>query len=197
MKIYFAGPLFTTYVRAFIARQAEVLRQNGIEPFVPHERFNSMISPERVAALVQQEVIGADEVGETFDAEAVMELVRKGRLTRQQLGLPEINPEVIFDTDYAGLAEANAVVALLDGTQVDDGTACEIGIFYAMTRTDPAKKGVLGYITDSRGVRQRGRGFGQNMFVLGVIEECGAIYDDFNQVIQQLKRWDAELNADA
>ncbi len=195
MKIYFAGPLFTPYVRNYISEHADILRKNGIEPFVPHEKFNSMISPERVDILIQQGVIGAGEVGEKFNAEAVMELVRKGRLTHEQLGLSETNPAMIFETDYAGLAEANAVVALLDGTQVDDGTACEIGIFYAMTRTDPTKKGVLGFVTDFRGTRQRTHGFGQNMFVLGVIEECGAIYDNFADVIRRLKSWNAELNA--
>jgi nucleoside 2-deoxyribosyltransferase len=195
MKIYFAGPLFTPYVRSFISEHAQILRDNGIEPFVPHERFNSMISPERVRALVEQGAIGADELGGTFNPEAVMDLVRDGRLTRDQLGLPATTPPMIFETDYAGLVSANAVVAILDGTQVDDGTACEIGIFYAMTRSDPSKKGVVGFITDSRGTRQRARGYGQNMFVLGVIEERGKIVDRFDDVIAQLKAWEAELKA--
>ena len=37
MKIYFAGPLFTPYERDYISACARVLREHGIDPFVPHE----------------------------------------------------------------------------------------------------------------------------------------------------------------
>ena len=50
----------------------------------------------------------------------------------------------IFAKDWQGLSEADAVVAVLDGPMVDDGTACEIGIFYALMQADPSKKGILG-----------------------------------------------------
>jgi nucleoside 2-deoxyribosyltransferase len=88
------------------------------------------------------------------------------------------------------------VVALLDGTQVDDGTACEIGIFYGLLREDPYKKGIAGFMTDSRGLRRIEHGYGLNLFVLGVIEECGKVFSDFEDVVDQLKAWDAELRAD-
>jgi len=193
MKIYFAGPLFTPYVRDFISKHAQILRDNGIDPFVPHERFNSFITPSKVDALIEAGLIGREELPEKFDPEAVMGLVRSGRITREQLDLPAINPQVIFDTDYEGLASANAVIAILDGTQVDDGTACEIGIFYGLTLQDPARKGIIGLMTDSRGLKKKDHGFGVNLFVLGVIEECGKITDSFDEVIRQLKTWDAEL----
>ncbi len=38
MKIYAAGPLFTPYHRAFIARNAQRLREAGFICYVPHER---------------------------------------------------------------------------------------------------------------------------------------------------------------
>ncbi len=38
---------------------------------------------------------------------------------------------LIFDTCRLGIERCNCVVALLDGTQVDDGTAWEIGYAYA------------------------------------------------------------------
>ena len=193
MKIYFAGPLFTPYVRAFISKHAQILRDNGIDPFVPHEKFNSFITPARVDSLVESGLLQRDELPEKFDPDAVMGLVRAGRITREQLGLPPMTPQVIFDTDYEGLASANAVVAILDGTQVDDGTACEIGIFYALTRRDPARKGIVGLMTDLRGLRKKDRGYGVNLFVLGAIEECGKVTDSFDEVIQQLKTWEAEL----
>ena len=52
----------------------------------------------------------------------------------------------IFAKDMDGLGPADAVLALLDGPTVDDGTACEIGIFYALMQSDPAKKGVIGFL---------------------------------------------------
>jgi nucleoside 2-deoxyribosyltransferase len=66
-----------------------------------------------------------------------------------ELALPDTaNAERIFAKDWIGLSEANAVLALLDGPLIDDGTACEIGIFYALMQTDPAKKGIIGLVTD-------------------------------------------------
>src|SRR5437867_10563369 len=38
MKIYMAGPLFTPYHRAFIARNAQRLSEAGFICYVPHER---------------------------------------------------------------------------------------------------------------------------------------------------------------
>lgn len=189
MKIYFAGPLFTPYVRAFISERAKILRSHGIEVFVPHERFNGMVTREKVENLVKAGLVNSEALND-FNPEYIMSLVRSGKLRREDLGLPVMTPETIFDTDYEGLDSSNAVLALLDGTQVDDGTACEIGIFYGAMQTDSQnKKGIIGYITDSRGVRQRDSGFGQNLFVLGVIEASGGIFDDFDQVIEQLLRW--------
>ena len=193
MKIYFAGPLFTPYVRQFISDHARILRSKGIEVFVPHERFNQMITIERVISLVDQGLLPVT-MKEEFDPEQIMAMVRDGKLTRDQLGLPKMTPETIFGTDLEGLDCANAVLALLDGTQVDDGTACEIGIFFGQMQTDRKnKKGIVGYITDSRGVRQRETGFGQNLFVLGALEASGGIHSDFNQVVDLMMQWKIEL----
>jgi nucleoside 2-deoxyribosyltransferase len=171
MKIYFAGPLFTPYVRQFISEHAQILRENNIEPFVPHESFKPVIAPEIVESLVEQGLLKQEDLKEQSASDLAIELLRKGRLTREQLGLPPRSPELIFEKDYAGLAGANAMVALLDGTQVDDGTACEIGIFYGLLREDPSKKGIVGFMADSRGLRRANHGYGINLFVLGVIEE--------------------------
>lgn len=53
----------------------------------------------------------------------------------------------IFDRCREHLDKADAVVALLDGTQVDDGTAWEIGYFFARRR--PGKP-IIGIRTDFR-----------------------------------------------
>jgi hypothetical protein len=58
-------------------------------------------------------------------------------------------------------------------------------------RRDASKKGIVGFLTDSRGLNKAQHGYGLNMFVLGVLEECGAIYDDFGDVVKQLKAWDS------
>jgi nucleoside 2-deoxyribosyltransferase len=53
----------------------------------------------------------------------------------------------IFRRCKAGLDRAHVVIALLDGTQVDDGTAWEIGYFFA-TKATEAK--IIGIRTDFR-----------------------------------------------
>jgi hypothetical protein len=103
---------------------------------------------------------------------------------------------VIFETDYEGLAAADAVVAVLDGTQVDDGTACEIGIFSAITLRDPSKKGIIGYMTEFRGLSRADHGYGLNLFVEGVegvIEVFGMVSGNFDDVIAQLQAWAVDL----
>lgn len=197
MKIYFAGPLFTPYVREFISRHAQILRDNGIEPFVPHESFRPSVTPEVLNRLQQRGLVTAADMAHGTAVDLIADLIYKGRVTREELGLPPTSPEVVFDKDYEGLSSANAVVALLDGTQVDDGTACEIGIFCGLMRKDPTKKGIVGFVTDFRGLRRAKRGWGINLFVLGVIEECGMIYDEFSDVVRQLKTWQAELEPKA
>lgn len=101
----------------------------------------------------------------------------------------------VFEKDYDALAAAHAVVALLDGPMVDDGTACEIGMFYILTRSDPAKKGILGLCTDSRvaRARQEYEAKGMNLYLLGAIEDVGAVYDTIDEILAVLLRWKAEL----
>ena len=59
------------------------------------------------------------------------------------LAAGDTSAATIFAKDWRGLAEADAVVAVLDGPMVDDGTACEIGIFYALMQADPTKKALF------------------------------------------------------
>lgn len=109
-----------------------------------------------------------------------------------------IDAEVVFAKDGTGLFPAHAVVALLDGPMVDDGTACEIGIFYGMKRYDATKKGVIGLLTDTRFIGSHGRtieGRGVNLFVLGCIEAMGAVTSSVDEVLEVLTRWRDELAA--
>lgn len=193
MKIYFAGPLFTPYVRQFISDHAQILRDNGIEPFVPHESFRPEVTDQMVESLMQKGLLTKEALQQKPAVKLVADLVRAGTVGRGELGLAPVTPQVIFEKDLGGLAASNAVVALLDGTQVDDGTACEIGIFHGLMREDPSKKGIIGFLTDFRALRNAKNGYGINVFVLGVIEEGGMILDNFEDVIRQIKAWDAEL----
>jgi len=143
MRVYFAGPLFTPYERAFIDECAARLRAEGIDVFVPHE--NALAS------------------GDT-------------------------SPATIFAKDWKGLSEANAVVALLDGPTVDDGTACEIGMFYALMQNDPAKKGIVGLLTDLRSTLGH-EGHGLNLFIEGCVEAAGEVCGSLDEVVAVLAGW--------
>ena len=93
----------------------------------------------------------------------------------------------IFATDRPGVEGANAMLAILDGPSVDDGTACEIGMFHALMQHDPSKKGIVGLLTDIRGAR--GESLGINLFVQGVIENAGRIVPTFDEAVQTLRGW--------
>src|SRR5919201_1728043 len=143
MQVYFAGPLFTPYERAFIDECTARLRAEEIDVFVPHE--NALASG-------------------------------------------DISAATIFAKDWAALSKANAVVALLDGAMVDDGTACEIGIFYALMQGDPAKKGIVGLLTDLRSTLGH-EGHGLNLFVEGCIEAGGKVCGTLDEVVEVLAGW--------
>ena len=104
------------------------------------------------------------------------------------LAAADTAPATIFAKDWDGLSNAEAVVALLDGPLVDDGTACEVGIFYALMQADPAKKGIVGLLTDLR--RTLGHeGHGLNLFVHGCIEAGGKVCGSLDEVVAALDGW--------
>ena len=143
MKIYFAGPLFTPYERAFIDECARALRAEGFDVFVPHEH---------------ELAVGLD-----------------------------VTAGWIFAKDRPGIEGADAMLAILDGPSIDDGTACEIGMFHALMQSDPAKKGIVGLLTDIRGLR--GESGGVNLFVQGAIEDAGRIVSSFDEALEVLRGW--------
>jgi nucleoside 2-deoxyribosyltransferase len=104
-----------------------------------------------------------------------------------ELAQSDTTPGWIFAKDMEGLGPADAVLALLDGPVVDDGTACEVGIFYALMQADPAKRGVVGLLTDLRGAR--GESSGLNLFVEGCIEATGGeVVRTFDDALAALRR---------
>ena len=65
---------------------------------------------------------------------------------------------------------ANVVVlAVLDGTEVDDGTACEIGKFSEPLRTGTRRGAIIGLMTDIRTLRGTDDAPHMNLFVRGYI----------------------------
>jgi Nucleoside 2-deoxyribosyltransferase len=96
-------------------------------------------------------------------------------------------PAAIFDKDREGLEAADAVLALLDGPSVDDGTACEIGLFHGLMQADPSRRGIVGLLTDMRGTR--GDGHRLNLFVQGCIETGGGrIVGTLDEAVAELRR---------
>ena len=99
----------------------------------------------------------------------------------------DITPAWVFAKDRPGIEGADALLAILDGPSVDDGTACEIGMFHALMQSDPSKKGIVGLLTDPRG--SRGESTGVNLFVQGVIEDVGQIVGSIDEVRDVLRGW--------
>lgn len=100
-----------------------------------------------------------------------------------------------FDNDFGGIHKANAILAIINGTEVDDGTACEIGIFYTLMQTDPTKKGIVALHDDYR-TQTSGEGKGLNAFVLGCIRDAGVICRTVDEAVEQLVIWKEELEAE-
>ncbi len=101
-------------------------------------------------------------------------------------------PIDIFDMDYDMVAEADAIVALLDDPDISSGLACEIGLFWSMMQTDTRKKGVLGLLTDDRAYRRAAAGVpAVNAFTLGCVLDVGCVYRDLDKIIAHLHGWNA------
>ena len=98
--------------------------------------------------------------------------------TRTSPSSRELTPEEVFRVDSRGVRDANILLAWLDGPVVDDGTACEIGMFAQLVAGgDPRYRGIVGLVTDLRLQRRRGdaAGDGMNLFVIGAIESAGRV----------------------
>lgn len=99
-----------------------------------------------------------------------------------------------LDNDFAAISGADAMLALINGTEVDDGTAAEIGIFYALMQRDPSKKGIVALHDDWR-TKEKGEGKALNLFVAGCLGKCGVICHNLDDAIRQLQAWQAEMAA--
>ena len=106
----------------------------------------------------------------------------------QGLSGRDATAEKIFTVDADGVEWADAVLAVLDGPVIDDGTACEIGLFHGLKQRDPERKGVVGLLTDLRAERQGE--FALNLFVRGCIDAGGGtVVDSLDDALAILDRW--------
>jgi nucleoside 2-deoxyribosyltransferase len=102
----------------------------------------------------------------------------------------DATPAAVFAVDAGGVESADAVLAVLDGPAVDDGTACEIGLCRGLKQRDPQRKGVVGLLTDLRAER-RGE-FATNLFVRGCIEAGGgAVVNSLDDALAILHGWES------
>jgi hypothetical protein len=105
--------------------------------------------------------------------------------------LADVTVENVYAVDTEGLRSANALVAWLDGPMVDDGTACEIGMFSELVRSGGDRyRGIVGIVTDLRLERRRDQevvGGGMNLFVVGAIESCGRLVHTVDAAVGALR----------
>ena len=170
MKIYFSATQNTPYQRAFVDNCIELLGNSGFEVFLATDPYISNQS-------AFEQTMEKDSIPLKSD-ETKFGKIKKNAFANQ-----------VFTENYAKLAEADVLIALLDGSQVDDRVACEIGIFYGLMRSDLAKKGILGLATDARCLRRHDSTYGINIFTLGTLEEVGKVEENLNSVVEILIHW--------
>lgn len=103
----------------------------------------------------------------------------------------DVTVENVYAADTGGLRSANALVAWLDGPMVDDGTACEIGMFAELVRSGGEDyRGIVAISTDLRLERRREQrvvGGGANLFVVGAVQSCGCIVHTVDDLVAALR----------
>jgi Nucleoside 2-deoxyribosyltransferase len=109
--------------------------------------------------------------------------------------LVDLTLEEVYRVDADGLRSANALVAWLDGPMVDDGTACEVGMFAELVHSGGDRyRGIVAIATDLRLARRKQKGVvgdGLNLFVAGAIESCGTIVHTVAEAVAALRRLDS------
>ncbi|MBN1922158.1 MAG: nucleoside 2-deoxyribosyltransferase [Anaerolineae bacterium] len=191
MKVYCAGPLFTLCEREYMSRCGQALRDaGGIEPFVPHENIKLRLPVNTADRLLALGVATPETLAEQSLEDLVRRLLQTRTITREDLNLPPgTEAKQVFERDVEAIVTADAVLAVINGPEVDDGTACEIGIFAALMEIDPTKKGVVAIHDDWRTLDWPGEGKGLNPFVHGCLLKSGVIVRRLENAIAILESW--------
>jgi len=93
----------------------------------------------------------------------------------------ELTGQVVFDLCEGALRETDLLVATLDGAQVDDGTAWEMGFFYALC--GGARERILGIRTD---FRRAGDAEGTRVNAM-LDASCGCIAGSLEELLERLR----------
>ncbi|MDX9952631.1 MAG: nucleoside 2-deoxyribosyltransferase [Anaerolineae bacterium] len=166
-----------------------------MEPFVPHENTAIELPPDitdrlLTLGLVTPETLAEHPLSERSTADLVRHLTQTRVVTRKALGLsPSSTAQQVFETNSAVMADADVLLAVINGTEVDDGTACEIGLFAALMETDPSKKGIVAIHDDWRTLDTPYEGKGLNAFVHGCLLKSGVIVHRLEDAIAVLEDW--------
>ena len=138
MKVFIAGPMFSSAEREFNLKVDDFLRERGFETFLPQR-----------------------EVGELWE-----KVHGRGRRVCRK----------IYEEDLRGLGEADSLVAILNGQDVDSGTAFEVG--YASATGKP----IVGLKTD---VRVFARGEEVNLMLAHSLHDLAK---DLDELVLKLKK---------
>ena len=106
-----------------------------------------------------------------------------------------LTPTEVFHTDAQGVRAADVVLAVLDGAEVDDGTACEIGMFAELLHTGTRSGAIIGLMTDIRTLRSTDDPPHMNLFVRGCIETYGSIHTDPDSALAAVQAIAAQLDS--
>jgi len=109
-----------------------------------------------------------------------------------------LTPTEVFHTDAQGVRAADvvlAVLAVLDGAEVDDGTACEIGMSAELLHTGTRRGAIIGLMTDIRTLRSTDNPPHMNLFVRGCIETHGSIHTDTDHAVAAVHTLAAQLDS--
>ena len=87
----------------------------------------------------------------------------------------------IYDKNIQNLNHCDTMIAILDGKDVDSGTAFEIGYFEAQNKL------VLGLLTDKRSYDEEGDfNLKLNTMIFGSLEYGSLIFNDVDDLINEL-----------
>ena len=167
MKVYFAAPQNTPYQRAFVLECVNQLKNAGFVVYLAADEYLE----DQSAFAVTMEADGKPLYSDESAGGTLAKSAKAGR---------------VFVDNYIHLKRSDALVALLDGSQVDDRVACEIGLFYGLMHADKTKKGILGLATDARCLLRRDTAFGVNIFTMGTLEEVGKAVENLDALISEL-----------
>jgi len=87
---------------------------------------------------------------------------------------PEVASLVVFNRDMDAIANADILIAVLDGRSIDEGVAFELGVAYSQS------KKCIGLQTDSRRLAE----WGNNPMISGALE---TIFHNSDELISFLK----------